>query len=58
MTKAQSCYGRKVQYRSDWAWKVIDSEKAGGYSPLDFPPLGRFVLGLFETERERGRSSV
>jgi hypothetical protein len=37
---------------------VIDSEKAGGYSPLDFLPLGRFVLGFLETERERGSRSV
>jgi hypothetical protein len=39
----------------DSAWRVIDSEKAGRYSPLDFPPFGRFVLGFLETERERGR---
>jgi hypothetical protein len=40
------------------AWRVIDSENAGGYSPLDFPPFRRFVLGFWETERERGRRSV
>jgi hypothetical protein len=38
--------------------EVIDSEKAGGYSPLDFPPFGRFVLGFLETGRERGSRSV
>ena len=39
-----------------WAWRVIDSEKAGGYSPLDFPLFGGLVLGFLETERDRGRS--
>jgi hypothetical protein len=34
--------------------KVFDSQRAGGYSPLDFPPFGRFVLGFLETERGRG----
>jgi hypothetical protein len=34
--------------------EVIDSEKSGGYSPLNFPPFGRFVLGFLETKRERG----
>jgi hypothetical protein len=33
-----------------WARRVIDSEKVGGYSPLDFPPFKRFVLGFLETE--------
>ena len=41
-----------------WAWKVIDSQRAGGYSPLDFPLFGRFVLGFLKTERDRGRSGV
>ena len=32
----------------------FDSQRAGGYSPLDFPLFGRFVLGFLETERDRG----
>ena len=36
--------------------EVFDSQRAGGYSPLDFPLFGRFVLGFLETERDRGRS--
>ena len=38
--------------------EVFDSQRAGGYSPLDFPLFGRFVLGFLETERDKGRSSV
>jgi hypothetical protein len=35
--------------------KVIDSQRVGGYSPLDFPLLGNFVLGFLKTDRDRGR---
>ena len=31
--------------------EVFDSQRAGGYSPLDFP-LWRFVLRFLETETE------
>jgi hypothetical protein len=41
-----------------WTRKGFDWQRAGGYSPLDFPPLGRFVLGFLETEQDRGRSRV
>ena len=37
-----------------WVRKGFDSQRAGGYSPLGFPPFGRFVLGFLETEREKG----
>jgi hypothetical protein len=54
-TEAETCSrGGRVQCWAGSAWRVIDSENAGGYSPLDFPPFGRFVLGFLETERERG----
>jgi hypothetical protein len=36
------------------ARKVFDSQGVGGYSPLDFPPYGRFVLGFLETGRKGG----
>jgi hypothetical protein len=39
-----------------WARKVFDSQRAGGYSPLDFSPFGRFVLGFLGIERDRGGS--
>jgi hypothetical protein len=34
--------------------EVFDSQRTGGYSPLDFPPLRRLVFGFLETERDKG----
>jgi hypothetical protein len=46
--------GEKCNAGAGWAWRVIDSQMAGGYSPLDFSPFRRFVLGFWESGRERG----
>ena len=34
--------------------EVFDSQRAGGYSPVDFPLFGGLCWAFLETERDRG----
>jgi hypothetical protein len=45
---------RAGEYRRGRPGRCLTRIRARGYSPLDFPLFGRFVLGVLGTEQDLG----